>query len=145
MKIAAVLSILTLAGCAPPHVPTADEAKAAIWADVNLNAWIGNGNDQLSADWVIGHDVYGHTPTLRISALTCGSTGFVHRCRFDIIREPDPAASAEDKAEPRHLSCSAELVTAKENGAETWQVDHKPPLPTGGHSRTTMECAIVQG
>jgi hypothetical protein len=130
-------SLLAAVAVALPSLP-AEDARAAIWTDLELNAWIGNGNDAASLLWWTGHDK-GLAPKISISDLNCSSTGDHGTCRFSLNRAPAAGASRADQAEPRRLACSARFTRSDHETRPQWKVDHF--LPQGrGHSQTTMKC-----
>jgi hypothetical protein len=130
-------SLLAAAAVAVPSFP-AEEARTAIWTDLELNAWVGNGNDAASLLWWAGHDK-GLAPEISISDLNCSSTGDHGTCRFSLNRVPAAGASRAGQAEPRRLACSAKFTRSDHETRSQWNVDHF--LPRGrGHSQTTMKC-----
>jgi hypothetical protein len=120
-----------------------NDARAAIWSDIESNAWVGNGNEAVSLDWWMGHD-RAHPPETKISELYCSSDGERGRCWFTLERVPPSGASASDQAEARRLTCEAKLVLSREEVGSQWKVEHLPPAHGRGHSRTTMECRALK-
>jgi hypothetical protein len=136
-----ILLIIALAGT--PNSPTSEppflekDAYRAIWADLALNAMIGNGNEVAGWDWYYGADRQ-NGPTIRIKDMVCDTTGQGRRCHFLLARNPNPNANgASESQQPRLLKCSAELEFARDHG---WAVTHFPPHDGYGHTRTSMVC-----
>jgi hypothetical protein len=119
---------------APPE-PMKGELYSAIWSDLQLNAFIGNGN-WLASLW---YNAGGDAPDLHIADLKCKSARSQQRCTFILQRDGGPSQSLGETA-PDRLSCAA-LFKRREDG---WSVVHTPPPPRGGHSRTSMKCATVK-
>jgi hypothetical protein len=134
-----LVSALYLAAAVAP-TPTAQQIEAAIWNDLQLNAWIGNGNDLVTLNWYSGHGR--HPPKLSITNLACTRVRQHQRCAFALIREANPLAGAQDRAEPDRLACGAEFGIDPEDDGE-WQVVHKRSPRGGAHSRTSMRCHVV--
>jgi len=69
-----------LAAAALAITPTAEEARAAIWGDLQLNATIGNGN-WLAALWYDAGAENRPTPDLHIRDVDCRRHAGSYRCR----------------------------------------------------------------
>jgi hypothetical protein len=134
--------LLAAALTSKPAPPTNPEAYGAIFDDLTMHALIGNSARGLNSEWIMGHDT-DHPPELRIAALRCRTHADRAHCRFELIRKVDDhsAELVADRAGPPRLLCHAELrFSADGDGGPAWGVHHKPPLPRGGHSRTTLGC-----
>jgi hypothetical protein len=135
-----MLSILALIAAVTSESPRAvpiEEVNAAIWHDLELNATIGNGNWIASLWYNAGSD---QRPDLHIRELTCRGRGPGYRCSFTLFRDGGVAMVLGEKA-PDTLTCEADLVRGTGKAGEAaLSVKHLPPLPRGGHSRTTMRC-----
>jgi hypothetical protein len=107
---------------------------SAIWADLQQNALIGNGNWRASL-WYNASS--GNSPDLHIQQLKCTKTGSGQRCAFVLFRDGGPATALGESA-PDKLNCKA--VFAREN--DGWSVVHTPPRRKG-HSNTSMKCKIL--
>ncbi len=134
----AVIAFAPILGIAAqvPDTPSLQEARAAIWSDIQLNATIGNYNELVSWDWYYGTDKK-HPPTLTIQGLEC-RRGTSYRCEFDLARQSNEAASPADRAQPSHLRCTASFRWAADD--RRWTVIHFPPPKGGGHTYTSMRC-----
>lgn len=126
-----LLATLFSAQTAPVPSPQADELYGPIFHDIRLNILVGNGNRMVTMSWVSDHD-------LGIRDLSCRPRADGQRCRFTLIRKED--ATVPDGPGPDRLACRADLVLRTENGRIQWQVVHRPPPPSGGHSLTSMSC-----
>jgi hypothetical protein len=137
---------LTAATAQPLPAPKDGEIYAAIWNDLFSGAWIGNGNG-IGWLWYWG----GHggddprTPTApsHIDNLACKPMRTRYRCSFILRREGGPVTITAFTAPPTMiapdiLSCRALFYPDAQDGG--WSIDHDPPPPRGGHSRTTMRC-----
>lgn len=132
----ALVFALSIGTFTPPAEAEAKPIYAAIWNDLRLNAMIGNGN-WVASLWANAGD--SKVPDHHIRDLTCRSSwlgGF--RCRFELFRDGGPAV-AFDQVAPDRLACEARFERDPDD-PNGWQIKHLPPLPTGGHSRTTMIC-----
>lgn len=136
MAVSLIAVTLAVAFQRPPNAPALEDVRAAIWSDVELNATIGNYNEMVSWDWYYGKD-RNHSPRLRIVGLRC-ERGSSYRCSFDLARQSDEAAPADDKAEAPLLRCTASFKWSPDDGR--WVVTHFPPPKGGGHTRTSMVC-----
>lgn len=130
-----------LAAALASAVPSPGDAYAAIYNDVQLNAWIGNGNEEVTLEWVVGLD-QSATPELHIADLRCKPSRRRSSCTFNLIRTPASNASPHDRSLATLLSCRADLEWAKVgDGAWAWKVVHNPPRRrSSSHSQTTMTC-----
>jgi len=126
-----LVSALTVALATTPGEPLKGQLYAAIWADLELNAMIGNGNWPASL-WYNASS--GKTPDLHIRQLQCVQTDRGQRCSFELHRDNGPAVVLGESA-PETLECLASFAHDDDGGA--WSVRH---TPGHGHSRTTMTC-----
>lgn len=135
--IAALL--LALSGpLTPPPEELAGHFYGAVWFDLERNALIGNGNWP-AALWYQGGD--DEARVLHIQNLRCRRTGGRrYQCAFDLYRDGGPVMTIYNEMAPDRLSCTATLVHEREEGEWVWFVRHSPPSPTGGHSRTSLQC-----
>jgi hypothetical protein len=120
--------------------PQTGELYDAIWNDLELNGFIGNGND-LGGRWYNAAD--GKGPVLHIRELSCHRRRLLggYGCSFTLIRDGG-VATVLDKPVPDRIACSAVFVREGQS-PQTWQIKHLPPPPHGGHSRTTMTCRVA--
>jgi hypothetical protein len=132
-----IFSALALAS-ATSSAMASREAYDAIFSDVFLNAWIGNGNLEVSLDWAYGVGAE-FAPELKIERLQCQKHWRLETCRFDLTRTANAAAGETDRALHSRLSCKANFHL-RDNGEAGWKVVHLRPRRGGGHSRTTMTC-----
>lgn len=114
-----------------PSEPLEGQLQSAIWADLQLNAMIGNGS-WLASLWYNAGDGLG--PDLHIRGLQCAMTSFGQRCSFDLYRDGGPTNVLGETA-PDKLAC----VAAFAHHSDGWSVIHAPPRGAG-HSKTSMEC-----
>ena len=124
---------------APPEEKVAGELFAAIWADLQSNAIIGNGNE-LAALWAKAGSEQEKAPQLHIEDLLCTDGDRRLRCRFGLLRDGGDATYL-GKAAPDRLACFANFRRADVN--DRWAIPRLPPGPNGGHSRITIECKPV--
>ncbi len=129
--------LITVVFMAPPPEPLAGKLRAAIWADVELNGMIGNGN-QVASEWLNYWNDRSGAPNLHIVELQCHGGNRVQECRFSLLREGG-TISEHGKQIADRIYCRTKLRRTA-NG-DDWEVPHRPPPPKGGHSRTTMTCA----
>jgi hypothetical protein len=139
LPLGVILNLLTLVA-ASTSTMSAQQAFAAIWHDVELNALIGNGNSLVSLKWYAGFDL-DHRPTLKIEDLVCKERRTGQRCRFQLHRVAHELAQQEDKDQPARLNCTADFERSPEDESG-WEVVHYPPPRRKGHSRTTMKCKV---
>ena len=125
-----------LAAAALAITPTPDDALAAIWADLQLNAMMGNGNWPASL-WYNGGAENPPTPDLHIRDLACRKHAGSYRCTFTLVRDGGVVIVLGEEA-PDVLTCEADL---RQGEQAAWTVEHLSPTPRGGHSRTTMHCS----
>ncbi|MDB5707392.1 MAG: hypothetical protein JWN66_4508 [Sphingomonas bacterium] len=133
-----MLSILALIAAVTSESPApVEEVQAAIWYDLEVNAMIGNSNWIASLWYNAGSD---ETANLHIRDLSCRHHGGGYRCSFTLFRDGGVATTLGEEA-PDMLTCEADLMRVKgEDDKIELGVKHLPPLPRGGHSRTTMHC-----
>jgi hypothetical protein len=136
VDLVVIFSFLLLTTVVPTPLSNED-AHVAIYDDVFLNAMIGNGNREVTYDWIEGVGL-SNKPTIKIEALTCQARNYGQYCSFDLVRTPSGAAADLDPALISRLVCRARL-RPNEDGNPGWTVVHLPPR-RGGHSRTTMSC-----
>jgi hypothetical protein len=115
----------------PPSEPLKGQLQSAIWADLELNAMIGNGNWIASLWYQAGNDA---TRALHIQELRCGQTSAKLQCAFDLYRDGGPQIVLNEAA-PDRLSCVASFTQSNDGLA----VLHTPPRKSG-HSKTSMRC-----
>jgi hypothetical protein len=115
---------------APPE-PVKGQVQSAIWADLQTNAMIGNGNWLASLWYQAGSDT---APNLHIQHLACAKTRSGQRCSFVLHRDGGPITILNETA-PDNLACVADFTEAKGE----WSIVHTPPRKTG-HSKTSMRC-----
>lgn len=109
---------------------------AAIWADLYLNAMIGNGN-KLAWLWSNAGSDDPDARDHHIRALACHSYADHDRCTFILLRDGGVATAFGEPA-PDRLSCEA--VFRRFAIPIRFGIKHLPPARGGGHSRTTMRC-----
>lgn len=132
-----MLSVLATIILAASNIP--DEAalrafRGAIWADLERNAMIGNGN-RLASLWY--NSGSSDRPDLHIQNLSCDLRLKRYRCSFVLFRDGGATTVLGQRA-PDTLRCRAKLeADAEEIGS--WKVEHLPPQG-GSHSRTSMIC-----
>ena len=131
----ALILIAVAASLTPPSEPLKGQLQAAIWADLQLNAIIGNGNWLASLWFNAGSDT---APDLRIRELTCSQRGTVQRCSFELLRDGGPKQAMGETA-PDALVCAADFNRTD----DVWSVSHTPPHKVG-HSKTSMLCKILK-
>jgi hypothetical protein len=117
--------------------PSVQQVRSAIWADIELNATIGNGNDLVSWDWFFGEDRE-HPPKLTMVGLKCSERAQPYRCAFNLARDANAAAPSNDKAIGADLRCTASFKWSQDESR--WVVIHFPPPKHRGHTRTSMRC-----
>lgn len=119
---------------APASEPLKGRLQSAIWADLQLNGMIGNGNWLASLWYNAGS---GTAPDLHIVELRClrGRSG--QRCSFELFRDGGPAVVLGETA-PDKLTCVALFARTKEG----WSVVHTSPRKAG-HSQTSMRCEAL--
>jgi hypothetical protein len=128
---------LMMAAAAAALTPLSDQLKgqlqAAIFADLQMNAMIGNGNWLGSLWYNAGSDA---GPDLHISDLRCAMDHAGRQCSFSLLRDGGPSM-ALGQAAPDKLACVARFARHRDG----WSVVHTPPRRTG-HSQTTMKCKV---
>lgn len=122
---------LAAASLTPPSEPLKGQLQSAIWADLQLNAMIGNGNWLASLWYNAGSDT---SPDLHIRKLTCSQAGSAQRCSFELRRDGGPKRAMGDTA-PDVLVCFADFAPTDDG----WSVSHTLPHKAG-HSQTSMRC-----
>jgi hypothetical protein len=127
------IMIAAVASLVAPAEELKGSIQAAIWADLQLNAMIGNGNRLASLWFNAGSDT---RADLHIQDLKCAQTRSGQRCSFDLARD-DGEVAVLGEAAPDRLTCVAALYRADDD----WAVVHKPPRHRG-HSQTSMQCAV---
>lgn len=128
------LVFLLLLQAVPPE-PLAGALRAAIWTDLELEGFIGNGNDVASA-WM---DFWGSQPGphFHFIELVCEGSPEEQTCEFELLR--DGGAILRDGREvPDRISCRATMRIATDG--EGWMVPHREPPMGMGHTQTTMHC-----
>jgi hypothetical protein len=138
MHTGGMLSLLALAAAAAftgPVEPLAGQLRAAIWSDLQLNAFIGNGNWVASLWYNAGNDDT-NSPVLHIQQLECRSSNEGYRCTFILFRDGGVKTVFREQA-PDWLACNAIFVRGEDG--QDWAVEHLPPRHSG-HSETTMKC-----
>jgi hypothetical protein len=135
-----IFSFLLLATVVPTTLANED-AHTAIWNDVFLNAMIGNGNNEVTYDWIEGAGL-SNKPTIKIEGLNCQARNHDQYCRFDLVRVPSSAVAELTPALVSRLACRARL-RLNDDGEPGWTVVHLPPRHSG-HSRTTMSCRTAR-
>jgi hypothetical protein len=118
-----------------PLEPLRGQLQSAIWADLQLNAMIDNGNWSALLWYQAGNDT---TSDLHIEKLACAKTRSGHRCTFDLNRDGGPKMVLNEPV-PENLACVA-VFALRSDG---WSVVHTPPR-RGGHSKTSMRCEVAQ-
>ena len=129
--MSAHILIAIAASLTPPSEPLKGQLQSAIWADLQLNGMIGNGNRLASLWYNAGSDT---VSDLHIRELTCLQVGSVQRCSFALYRDGGPKKVMGETA-PDALMCLADF--RRIDGG--WSVSHTPPRKVG-HSRTSMQC-----
>jgi hypothetical protein len=130
-----LLALMITAAVQPTGAPSIESVRSAIWADVQLNATIGNSNEEVSWDWAFG--LGSRPPKLTIAGLQCRQAA-AYSCAFELLRTPNEAASADDKAQARRLLCTASFKWSPKD--HRWAVSHFPPPAGRGHTHTSMHC-----
>ena len=131
--LAPILAALA-ASLTPPPEPLKEQLQSAIWADLQLNAVIGNGNWLGSLWYNAGSDT---VSDLHIRELTCSRGGLVQRCSFALYRDGGPKAVMGETA-PDALICLANFRKTDQR----WSISHRPPHKAG-HSQTSMRCKVL--
>ena len=134
--VAAAALVLTV-----PEEPLGRSLRDAIWHDLQVNAWIGNGN-WLAGKWYLAGNEEVPPPTLEVKDLKCRPKSHAYHCEFQLLRHGGPATFLGEQA-PYQLHCNAPLEQDKVT--DTWYVKHLPASPKGGHTRTSMRCKEVPG
>lgn len=129
----AAFLIAASATLAPPLEPVKGQLQAAIWADLQMNAMIGNGNWLASLWYNAGSDA---GPDLHIHELQCAKNNSEQRCSFVLFRDGGPVMALGEAA-PDKLACVASFTHQRDG--DSWSVVHMPPR-RNGHTQTTMEC-----
>lgn len=127
----AVMLTAAAAAYTPPTEPLKGQLQAAIWADLEMNALIGNGN-RLASLWYNAEAEV--SPNLHIADLRCGRGRAGKRCSFVLLRDGGPS-TVMGQAAPDKLACVASFA----NRRDSWSVVHTRPRRYG-HSQTTMSC-----
>jgi hypothetical protein len=136
-----MLPMAFLVATAPITPPNVAELNGATWADVELNAMIGNGNKLVSWNWIYGHDP-DKPPEIRIENRRCKRRSDTFKCMFNFVRNPDPkSVSSQDADEPAMLKCSVLFSFGHDDNEPYWGVLHYAPNSQGGHSRTSLKCS----
>src|SRR3954471_5432981 len=78
-----------------PPEPLKRQLRSAIWADLEGNAMIGNGNWLASLWYQAGSDT---APNLHIQELACAKTRSGHRCSFLLHRDGGPVTILNEMA-----------------------------------------------
>jgi len=128
------LALLAGVPFSPPPLPVVRQLRAAIWSDLQLNAFIGNGNWPASLWYNAGS---GTTPNLHISDLQCDGRDVAQRCSFTLFRDGGPVKVLGEEA-PDKLACDATFVRIKDG--DGWAVKH---IRGAAHTQTTMRCKAV--
>jgi hypothetical protein len=131
----ALLLTAIAASLTQPTEPLKGQLQAAIWADLQLNAMIGNGNWLASLWYNAGSDT---ASDLHIRELTCSKDGSVQRCSFALHRDSGPKEVMGETA-PDALICLADFGKTDDE----WSISHTPPHKVG-HSQTSMRCKILK-
>ena len=131
-----LLLIAVAASLTPPSEPLKGQLQSAIWADLQLNAMIGNGNWLASLWYNVGSDT---ASDLHIRELTCSRGGSAQRCSFQLHRDGGPKKAMGEIA-PDALVC----VAGFNRTDDRWSVLHTPPHKVG-HSQTSMRCKAIKG
>ncbi|WP_375194826.1 hypothetical protein [Sphingobium sp.] len=118
-----------------PSEPLKGQLQSAIWADLQLNAMIGNGNWLASLWYQAGNDT---APDLHIQELRCGKTRTGHQCAFDLYRDGGIKVVL-NKAVPDRLACVASFALLRDG----LSVFHTSPRGSG-HSKTSMRCETIE-
>lgn len=129
------LAAVAAAYAAPPE-PLKGQILSAIWADLQLNATIGNDNGIASLWYQAGS---GTAPDLHIQDLACIQKRSQYRCAFVLHRDGGPK-TISGQAAPARLACTASFHATD----EAWSVVHEAPRRMG-HSRTSMLCKSLSG
>ena len=123
------------ASLTPPNEPLKGQLQSAIWADLQMNAMIGNGNWLASLWYNAGSET---ASDLHIRELTCAQDGSVQRCSFALRRDGGPKEVMGETA-PDALICLADFGRTDDG----WSISHTPPHKVG-HSQTSMRCKILK-
>ena len=130
-----IFALLLLAAVQNSEEKMFSAVRGAIWADLELNAIIGNGNWPASLWYNAGSS---ETPNLHIQNLACDQRGHEYRCTFKLFRDGGRVEVLGEQA-PDELSCRADLNADPESPG-TLVVKHLPPSLRGGYSKTTLTC-----
>jgi hypothetical protein len=131
----ALLLSAVAASLTPPTEPLKGQLQSAIWADLQLNAMIGNGNWLASLWYNAGSDT---ASNLHIRELTCSQDGSVQRCSFSLHRDGGPKEVMGEIA-PDALICLADFGRTEDG----WSISHTLPHRVG-HSQTSMRCKTLE-
>ena len=131
--MASVLPVLFLLAqvMTMPPAPLKQQLQSAIWADLEANAMIGNGN-WIGSLWY--NAANGSDENLHIRSLRCNKAGSGQRCAFELVRD-GPQKRVLGESAPVQLSCVARFARS----GTKWAVVHAPPRKVG-HSKTSMRC-----
>lgn len=123
------------------QAPSRDEARDAIFEDLNSTAMLGGGNPAVTMDWLTGKGGAGR-PRLDIAQFKCNRHGSGLICNFILERAPASDATNEDIALSRQLSCSARLAfdNSDGRGKNAWHVVRHMAPHNRGPALTTMMC-----
>ncbi|TPG39756.1 hypothetical protein EAH79_13745 [Sphingomonas koreensis] len=130
----ALLLVAASATFTAPPEPQKGQLQSAIWADLQLNATIGNGNWIASLWYQAGSDT---APNLHIEDLACTKTRSGQRCSFSLHRDGGSVMVLGENA-PDKLSCLASFSF----NSDGWSVVHTPSHGAG-HSVTSMKCKTM--
>jgi hypothetical protein len=120
-------------------VPSHEEAREAIVADVLSTAMLGGGNNAATWEWVRGADGIA-PPQLEIHSLACERRKRELACNFYLERRPARNAGPGDLALPRRLSCHVNLALFDDGGGVGWHVVRHMAPHNRGPALTTMAC-----
>jgi hypothetical protein len=137
-----IAAALLLIATAPDAVAAPScEYCGAIFDDIQRNAMIGNGNIEVSLEWVEGNK--GDDVSIRIEDLTCPDGRKWKRCSFALRRVLTRGGVATiDPALPERLRCVAILKWSRFE--KDWAIEHSPPPRGAGHSATSMTCKRIE-
>ncbi len=131
----ALLFTAVAASLTPPSEPIRGKIQSSIWADLQLNAMIGNGNWLASLWYNAGSDT---ASDLHIRELACSQRRAVQRCSFELHRDGG-AKKVMGELAPEALVCAADFNRTDDGWAVSHRAAHKV-----GHSQTSMRCTTLK-
>ena len=119
------------------------EYCGAIFVDIQRNAMIGNGNDEVSSEWAVGRE--GDDVSIRIEELACPEGRKRKKCSFVLRRMlTRNGVATVDPILSERLRCNAIFKWSDSPGEVGWGVEHLSPRRGRGHSITSMTCKKIE-